>query len=112
MDRRRSLASWLAVFIGGAGFAVGLSAQESVRALSQAVVTPDRPLWANAAQDPDTPAPTPAPAEAPAPAAPQAPAGRGGRGNPNQPRPFNQVITTDARTDEGIFKVHRVKDQL
>ncbi len=39
--------------------------------------------------------------------------GRGGRGNqPAAPRPYAQVITSAAKTDEGIFKVHRVGDTL
>ena len=75
MDRRRRLASWLAVLVGGVAFVAGLSAQEGVRALSQAVVTPESPIWANAVQDPDTPAPQEAPAPAPAAQG----GGRGGR---------------------------------
>src|SRR3954470_3363975 len=41
-------------------------------------------------------------------------AGRGGgRGaQPTQPRPYAQVITSAAKTDAGIFKVHRVGDTL
>ena len=73
--------------------------------LSQGVVTPDDPIWA--AQEPQEP---------------QAPdngdqgagggRGRGGAGQPPQPRPYDQVITSAARTDEGIFKVHRIREQL
>ena len=112
MVRQRSAWSWLAVFVGGVGFVAGLSAQEGVRALSQAVVTPENPLWA--AQEPQdpTPAPAPAPAEAPAPDAAAAGARGGGRGQAGQPRPYNQVITAAAKTDEGVFKVHRINDQL
>ncbi|MEQ1758300.1 MAG: zinc-dependent metalloprotease [Vicinamibacterales bacterium] len=107
MARRRNVAPWLVVLVGGVGFVVGLSAQEGVRAVTQAVVTPDNPLWADAAQDQE-----PAPTDAPAPEAPQG-GGRGGRGFvPGQPRPYNQVVTAAAKTDEGIFKVHRVNDQL
>jgi hypothetical protein len=36
---------------------------------------------------------------------------QGGRGNqPAAPRPYIQVITNAAKTDEGIFKVHRIGD--
>jgi Met-zincin/Domain of unknown function (DUF5117)/Domain of unknown function (DUF5118) len=39
--------------------------------------------------------------------------GRGGRGiQPPAPRPYGQVITSAAKTDDGIFKVHRVGDAL
>jgi len=109
MDRRR-LTSWLAACVGGVGFAVGLSAQDGVRVLSQAVVTASDPIWAGA-QEPEPQTPAPAPGDGPqAEAAPVG--GRGGRGGAGQPRPYGQVITANARTDEGIFKVHRVNDQV
>jgi hypothetical protein len=108
MVGQRSIASWLMALVGGVGFAAGLSAQQGVRAVSQGVVTPDNPLWAVDAQEPEPPTP----AEAPAAEAAQG-GGRGGRGGvPGQPRPYNQVITANARTDEGLFKVHRVNDQV
>jgi hypothetical protein len=98
------------LFALAAGASSGLLAQRR----SQAVVTPDDPIWA-AAQDPPPQPQEPAPDPATPPAGgDQAPAaggpGRGGRGN--QPRPYNQVITKEARTDEGIFKVHRINDQI
>ena len=34
------------------------------------------------------------------------------RGGPAQPRPYNRVITRDARTRRGMFAVHRVNDKL
>jgi hypothetical protein len=75
---------------------------------SGAVVTPADPIWggAQAPQDPPDPQ-EPQNNE-------QAPAGRGrGAGaGPPQPRPYNQVITSDARTDDGVFKVHRIREQL
>src|SRR5436190_17005289 len=46
---------------------------------------------------------------------PEQTGGRGGRGNqaaPPAPRPYAQVITAAAKTDEGIFKVHRVGETL
>jgi hypothetical protein len=42
--------------------------------------------------------------------------GRGGRaggaGQDQGPRPYDQVITSEAATDDGVFKVHRIKDTL
>jgi hypothetical protein len=41
--------------------------------------------------------------------------GRGGRGGqtpPPAPRPYAQVITAAAKTDDGIFKVHRIGESL
>lgn len=43
------------------------------------------------------------------------PAGGGGRGARAQEpeiRPYDRVITKDAKTDEGIFTVHRIKDRM
>src|ERR1035437_10243185 len=73
-----------------------------------------------------SPAPTPAPAAAPAPAqpAPGAPQG-GGRGGaagdstaapgggpaPARPRPYNRVITAEAKTHRGLFAVHQLNDR-
>lgn len=72
------------------------------------------PLWLSAiavigasvsAQDPPAGAP-------PAPAA-QAPAGFPGLGS-REPeiRPYDRVITKDAKSDEGIFTVHRIKEKV
>jgi hypothetical protein len=107
---RRLLSStigFVAAFALVAGAGSGLLAQRA----SQAVVTPDDPIWAQ-----DGPPPTPQePPQEPQnagggdQATPPAP-GRGGRGN--QPRPYNQVITKEAKTDDGIFKVHRINDQV
>lgn len=52
------------------------------------------------------PAGVPAQAEAPA----QSPQQE--RGSPPAPRPYDRVITKDARTDDGVFKVHRIGDRL
>src|ERR1041384_3414187 len=38
--------------------------------------------------------------------------GDSARGGPAQPRPYNRVITRDARTRRGMFAVHRVNDKL
>lgn len=70
------------------------------------------------------PAPAPAPAPANEPVRPQAPAqapggeqaadtgGARAAGGPGRPRPYNRVITADARSKRGLFAVHRVGDRL
>ena len=40
------------------------------------------------------------------------PAGDSARGGAAQPRPYNRVITRDARTRRGMFAVHRVNEKL
>src|SRR5690606_37252098 len=44
------------------------------------------------------------------------PAGGGGRGGQQsrepQIRPYDRVITKEAKTDEGLFTVHRIGDRL
>jgi hypothetical protein len=52
----------------------------------------------------------PAPAPAAAPAAPQAAGGQQAR--QQGPRAYSQVITSEARTSEGLFKAHTVGDRL
>jgi hypothetical protein len=81
-----------------AAFVVGASGQEAARAI-RGVVTPDTPIWG---QDPQTPPPQ------------EETTGRGaGRGTQAPaPRPYAQVITSAAKTNEGIFKVHRVGETL
>src|SRR5678815_4432970 len=110
MVQKRRLAMWGFAAAGIAAFVLGASAQEVVRVISQGVVTPGDPIWAQ-----QEPVPTPAPQEGDN--APDNAAGgrgnQGGRGNaPAQPRPYAQVITAAARTDDGIFKVHRVNDTV
>ena len=83
--------------------AIPLGAQRA----SQGVVVPTDPLWAEAQETPQDPAP---PAGDAAPDA--AGRGRGAAPNPPPPRPYDQVITKDARTDDGVFKVHRIGEQL
>jgi len=93
-------------FLISAGVGPVLLAQ---RPAAQGVVTPDDPIWG--AQEPQEPQPQ-EPAAEPA-AADAAAAGRGrGAGGGQQPRPYAQVITSEARTDDGIFKVHRIREQL
>src|SRR6476620_8375075 len=38
--------------------------------------------------------------------------GRGGRAPEPQIRPFDRVITKDAKSDDGVFTIHRIKDRL
>jgi len=53
----------------------------------------------------------PAPAPAAQPTAPAAPTGAQARSQ-SGPRAFSQVITSEARTSEGLFNAHRVGDRL
>jgi hypothetical protein len=103
-------AAFIIIFALVASGASGVLAQRG----SQGVVTPDDPIWSGA-QEPQEPAPAPAPTPGQEPAPGDAAAanqnGRG-RGGAGQPRPYNQVITSEARTDEGVFKVHRIREQL
>ena len=43
---------------------------------------------------------------------PQAGGGRGGRAPEPEIRPYDRVITKDAKSDDGIFTVHRIKDRV
>jgi hypothetical protein len=96
--------------------AIGASAQEMARAISRAVVTPEDPIFAAqepSPQEPETPAP-PTPASpaagqgsAEGQSAPPAP----GRGRGFFQRTYAQLIA-DSKTDNGIFKVHRVGDNI
>jgi hypothetical protein len=97
---------------------VGVSAQDAGRPVSQGVVTPDNPIFA--AQNPD-PAPGPDPTNPETPDTPATPptatpaaepgAGGGGRGRGFTRRTYAQ-LTADAKTDDGLFKVHRVDDNV
>ena len=51
-------------------------------------------------------------AQDPLPQDPPAGGGRGGRAAEPQIRPFDQVITKEAKSDEGVFTVHRIKDRV
>ncbi len=58
----------------------------------------------NSFQDPPTP---------PAGGAQEQPQGPAGRPTPStEPRPYDRVITKDAKTDEGVFKIHTIKDKI
>src|SRR5215471_13028615 len=71
-----------------------------------AVVFATRSQAGSAAQDPQTP-PTGAPA-----------GGQGGQERPQrqeqtpEPRPYERVITKDAKSDDGIFTIHSIKDKV
>src|SRR5687768_8544029 len=62
----------------------------------------------------------PAPAPGTPPAGGQAPAGQPAAGTPAGPprparpgiKPYAEVVTKEAKTDEGIFKVHRIDDRI
>ena len=43
---------------------------------------------------------------------PPAGGGRGGQQREPEIRPFDRVITKDAKSDEGVFTVHRIKDRV
>ena len=43
---------------------------------------------------------------------PQAGGGRGGRAAEPEIRPYDRVITKDAKSDDGVFTVHRIKDRV
>src|SRR5262245_17945625 len=103
MIRNRTVVSWSLALVCALAFVVGGSAQQVARVVSQAVVTPDNPIFAQ--QDPQQPE---------QPAQENQAAGRGGRGQaqPAAPRPFNQVITAEAKKDEGLFTVYRVGENL
>jgi hypothetical protein len=105
MAQRRGSFSWLIAAVSAAAFVVGASAEQN--GSPRPVVTPDDPVFA--LQDGPS-APESAPEQQPAPPTP--PPQTGGRGGRGGPRPFNQVITSDARTDNGIFKVHRVGETI
>jgi hypothetical protein len=38
--------------------------------------------------------------------------GRGGRAQEPEIRPYDRVITKDAKSDDGVFTVHRIKDRI
>jgi hypothetical protein len=86
MLRKRTFISWALTGASAAAFVVGASAAVSLPGAA----------WL---QDPPTQQDPPDP-----------PTGRGGRqgGAAQAPRPYAQVIPSTAKTDEGIFKVHRV----
>ena len=92
MWRNRTVVVWSLAIVSAMAFAAGAAAPRAVGLLADALA----PVIA--AQDPPT-------------QEPPDPGGRGGPGRGGQaaaPRPYAQVITSAARTDEGIFKIHRI----
>ncbi len=107
MARINSPVRWWFVGALAAAAVVGASAQQGP-ASRQVLISPDNPIWFDSvAQDPTTPAQDPA-------AAPAAGGRQGGRagGGLAAPRPYAQVVTAAAKTQKGIFTVHRVADTL
>ena len=100
-------------FVSGVAL-VGLVAGLGCRA-AQPTPVPANP--GNRPATPDNPRPN-APGELPGVAgisgdsAAPAPGGRGGGAGNAAPRPYNRVITAQAKTKTGVFKTHRVGNQL
>jgi hypothetical protein len=97
MSGNRPVLAWTLALVSGLAFVAGASAPQAGRALIDSFA-----ITASAAQDPVQQQQEP----------PDPAAGRGGRGQAAGPRPYAQVITAAAKTDDGIFKVHRINDTL
>ena len=98
MVQKRRLVMWAFASAGIAAFVLGASAQEVVRAISQAVVTPANPIWAQ---------------EVPAPPTPQegditSDNAGGGRGNGKPEDP--PTARADRRTLDGVWSQRSVID--
>src|SRR5688572_21732794 len=106
MPRTPRASSCLLAIVAASTFVASANLHVSAQRASQGVVVPDDPIWA--AQEPQDPPPAPAQADGD----PAAAARGRGAGQPAQPRPYEQVITAEAKSDDGIFKVHRVREQL
>ena len=107
MPRTPRASSYLLAAVAASTFVASANLHVSAQRASQGVVVPEDPIWA--AQEPQDPPPVPAQADADAAAAGR---GRGAAGQAAQPRPYEQVITSEAKSDEGVFTVHRVREQL
>ena len=98
MQRRRSWYLWSVALAVAALFVLTTGAQAQ-RQASQGVVSPENPIWASEGGQRG---------------------GRGGRGGGDEgddqeakePKPYEEVITDEAVSDDGIFKVHRVDDKI
>ncbi len=102
MQRTSRKLSWALGLLGALALVAGTSAQQIARVVSQAVVTPDNPIWALDVQG----------GGGQQGGGGGRGGGRGGANQPPQPRPYDQVVTSEAKTDDGIFKVHRVNETL
>lgn len=80
---------------------------------------PTQPAAQQTPPTPSEPRPQPQPTDTNIPAAPTA--GRGGRGGGGAgaagaantaPQPYNRVVTREAKTQSGLFKVHQIGDRL
>ena len=94
MFRNSLLRTWMLAIASVSVFTVFAGGDQIVRAVSPSL----------SGQNPQTPQQDP-----------EQTGGRGGRGGqatPPAPRPYAQVITAAAKTDEGIVKVHRVGETL
>ena len=56
--------------------------------------------------------PSPQPAQENTPPASPAPPGPGRGGQSQEPRPYDQVITKDAKSDPGVFAVHQIRERV
>jgi hypothetical protein len=63
------------------------------------------------APQPPAPAPQPPAPGAPTAGAPQAQIPVRPPVNPNKPKPYEEVITKEAKTDDGLFKIHQIEDR-
>jgi hypothetical protein len=89
------------------------------RAGGGAATPAKRPAEAKAAAGPATGAPAERPARADGAAPQEPPAGPPGTGDrpdrpaaaPPEPKPYDKVITKEAVTDDGLFKVHKIKEK-
>src|SRR5688572_13164284 len=93
MSRSHKVHTWSVAAVCALMFVFSASAEQVLRAVAQAVTSAPDTL----SQDPPPP-----PVQEP----PAQPGRGGGRGT--QPREYSAVVTKDAKTDEGIFKVHRI----
>ena len=89
----------------------------ALAALVAAGCAPQRPANPPSPARPAANVPPASPPNAPTGDSTQAPGGGrnaqgGGQGAPAAPRPYNRVITGEARTRNGLFKVHTIGDRL
>ncbi len=97
MKRNAKLVIWSVVVVFTVTLVLAAGAQ-SQHQTSQAIVTPENPIWVNLSE--------------------QGRGQRGGRGSDDvdqeadEPKAYEEVITNEAITDEGIFDVHRVGDDV
>jgi len=77
--------------------------KKSVFFLLAAAVLLNATLFVSAQDTPPTPAETPA--------GPGGPGARPGGSPSGDPQPYDKVITKDAKSKDGVFKVHKIKDK-